>query len=49
MKIRLSKDAPEQKHPIPCAPGAVIEVPDDLGKSLLAQTDKWQPATKSKD
>lgn len=49
MKVRLSKDAPAQKHPIPCEPGAVIEVDDDHGKSLLAQTDKWQPATAKTD
>lgn len=48
MKVCLSKDAPAQRHPIPCEPGATIEVDDDTGKSLLAQTDKWQPATTTK-
>lgn len=47
MKVRLSKDAPEQKHPRACKPGEVIEVPGDVGKALLQQTDKWQPATKT--
>lgn len=48
MKIRLAKGAPAQKHPIPCEPGAVIDVPDDLAEGLLDQTDKWQPATVTK-
>lgn len=49
MKVRLSKDAPAQRHPVPCEPGETIDVDPDAAKGLLAQTDKWLPATAKKE
>lgn len=52
MQVQLSPDEAAQGSPYPCEPGDVIEVPDEVGKSLLEQTDKWLPvkaAPKKKD
>lgn len=52
MKVR-SKSAGERvidapgHPPVVAGPGEVIEVADDLGKSLLEQVDRWEPVTGS--
>lgn len=34
----------EAGNALPVAPGDVVDVPDELGKSLLEQPDVWLPA-----
>jgi hypothetical protein len=46
--IRLTYVGPHDEVAVPsagvvCKNGESVEVPDDLGKSLLAQADNWQP------
>lgn len=51
MQIQLSPDEAAQSR-VPgvdgdVEPGDVIDVPDELGKSLLEQVDKWLPVKKA--
>lgn len=51
MKVRNLRNtavviAPPGSNPIEVGAGATVEVDDDLGKSLLDQSDRWAPAGK---
>lgn len=55
MKVRNKRDVVVVIAPagamsgIEAAPGGVIEVDDDLGKSLCEQSDRWEAVTPSNE